>query len=68
MAGENESDTYVVKQDEDDEEIYVVINTETDEEKSRHEPPDAKEEAEAMADLLNEIDKDSSWDEMNEGS
>jgi hypothetical protein len=50
---------YEVKPDGDD---YLVINSETEEVKARHEPPDAKEKAEAQVRLLHEIEKED-WGE-----
>ena len=48
-----------------DGENYVVINTETDDVKASHEPPDAKEKADRQVELLNEIEKDPSWEADN---
>lgn len=44
-------------------ENYEVINSETKEVKATHEPPEAKEKAERQVKLLNEIEKDPTWDE-----
>lgn len=39
-------------------EAYEVINTETKEVKARHEPPDAKEKAEAQVSLLHHVESE----------
>ena len=41
---------------------YEVVNTETHEVKATHEPPDAKDKAEAQVRLLDAIEHDDSWD------
>jgi hypothetical protein len=52
---------YEVKKKEDSE-AYEVINSETKEVKATHEPPDAKEKAEAQVRLLDAIEHDESWE------
>ena len=44
---------YEIRKDGDD---YLVINKDTGEEKARHTPPDAKENAEAQVRLLHGIE------------
>ena len=51
---------YEIKPDGED---YLVINSETEEVKARHEPPDAKEKAEAQVRLLHEIESEDWGDE-----
>jgi len=43
-------------------ETYNVVNSETDEVKASHQPPEAKEKAERQVKLLNQVEKDPSWD------
>lgn len=43
--------------------VYEVINTETKEVKAKHEPPDAKEKAEAQVELLHAVENDPQWRE-----
>lgn len=45
--------------------VYEVINTETHEVKARHEPPDAKEKAEAQVELLHAVESDPQWTEKH---
>lgn len=42
---------------------YEVINSETKEVKATHEPPDAKEKAEAQVELLHAVEADPQWTE-----
>lgn len=44
-------------------EAYEVINSGTKEVKAVHEPPDAKEKAEAQVRLLDAIENDPTWNE-----
>ena len=46
-------------------ENYDVLNKDTGEVKATHEPPDAKDKAEHQVELLNEIEKDPSWEADN---
>lgn len=41
---------------------YEVINTDTKEVKATHEPPDAKDKAEAQVRLLEAIEKNPGWE------
>lgn len=43
-------------------EAYEVVNKDSGDVKATHEPPDAKEKAERQVALLNEIEKDGSWE------
>jgi hypothetical protein len=43
-------------------EDYEVINSESKEVKATHEPPDAKEKAEAQVRLLEAIEHDEGWE------
>ena len=43
-------------------ENYIVKNTETGDVKATHEPPDAKEKAEAQVRLLHAIENDTEWE------
>jgi len=54
---------YEIKPDGED---YLVINSETEEVKARHEPPDAKEKAEAQVRLLHEIESEWTDEEGDE--
>lgn len=47
---------------EKDGENYKVVNAETGDVKATHEPPDAEEKAKRQVQLLNEIEKDGSWE------
>jgi hypothetical protein len=42
---------------------WEVVNTGTGEVKATHEPPDAKDKAEAQIRLLDAIEHDESWEE-----
>jgi hypothetical protein len=50
---------YEIKKDGED---YLVINKDTGEEKARHQPPDAKENAEKQVHLLEAIENDPGWE------
>lgn len=43
-------------------ESWTVVNTDTQEVKATHEPPDAEDKAKRQAHLLNEVEKDPSWE------